>query len=80
MNITSYMDANVTDSATLKVRWEGELFIRRVTHKGSVVTLPEYYKLVKTGIDDKGQWIAVSPKEVPAKTGLQKVDFSNRDK
>ena len=46
---------------------------------GSLVTLPEYYKLVKTGNDDKGQWIAVSPREVPAETGLQKVDFSNTD-
>ncbi len=79
MNITSYMDANVTDSATLRVRWDGELITRRVTKKGSVVTLPEYYKLVKTGTDDKGQWIAVSPKEVPAETGLQKVDFRNKD-
>ncbi len=24
MNITAYMDANVTDSATLRVRWDGE--------------------------------------------------------
>ncbi|HSF46096.1 MAG TPA: hypothetical protein VLA58_08790 [Chitinophagaceae bacterium] len=79
MNITSYMDANVTDSATLRVRWDGELVTRRVTKKGSVVTLPEYYKLVKSGNDDKGQWIAVSPKEVPPETGLQKVDFSNKD-
>jgi hypothetical protein len=79
MNITSFMDANVTDSATLRVRWDGELVTRSVTKKGSLVTLPEYYKLVKTGPDDKGQWIAVLPKEVPAETGLQKVDFSNKD-
>ena len=79
MNITSYTDANVTDSATLRVRWEGEFITRRVTNNGSVVTLPEYYKLVKTGIEDKGRWIAVAPKEVPAETGLQKVDFSNTD-
>lgn len=79
MNITSYMDANVTDSATLRVRWNGELVTRRVTNRGSLVTLPEYYKLVKTGIDDKGQWIAVSPKEIPAETGLHKVDFRNKD-
>jgi hypothetical protein len=79
MNITSYLDANVTDSATLRVRWDGELVTRSVTNKGSVVMLPEYYKLVKTGLDDKGQWIAVSPKEVPTETGLHKVSFSNKD-
>jgi hypothetical protein len=79
LNITSYMDANVTDSATLRVRWGGELVTRKETKNGSVVTLPEYYKLVINGNDDKGQWIAVAPKEVPAETGLQKVDFSNPD-
>ena len=28
LNITSYMDANVTDSATLRVRWNGEFITR----------------------------------------------------
>jgi len=71
------MDANVTDSATLRVRWEGDLITSRKTGNGSVVTLPEYYKLVKAKNDDIGQWVAVSHKEVPAETGLHKVDFSN---
>ena len=79
LNITTYMDANVTDSATLRVRWEGELISRRKTKNGSVITLPEYYKLVKNGNEDLGKWIAVSPKEVPAETGLQNVSFSNSD-
>jgi hypothetical protein len=80
LNITSYMDANVTDSATLRVRWGGEFVTKRETKNGSLVTLPEYYKLVKSGSNDIGQWIAVSPKEVPTETGLQNADFSNRDK
>ncbi len=78
MNITDYMDPNVTDSATLRVRWEGEFIKGRETN-GSVVTLPEYYKLVKTGNDDIGKWIAVAPEDVPAETGLHKVSFSNTD-
>jgi hypothetical protein len=78
INITDYMDANVTDSATLRVRWEGE-FIKGREKNGSVVTLPEYYKLVKTGNDDIGKWMAVAPKDVPAETGLHKVSFSNTD-
>lgn len=80
MNITSYMDANVTDSATLRVRWEGKLITRTKTKNASLVTLPEYYKLIKTGADDKGQWVAVEANEVPTETGLHKVDFSNTDK
>jgi len=79
MNITSYMDANVTDTATLRVRWEGDLITKRETNNGSVVTLPEYYKLVKTGDDEIGEWIAVAPEDVPDETGLHKADFSNQD-
>ena len=75
MNITSYMDANVTDSATLKVRWEGDLIKRRKLINGEVITLPEYYKLVKSGNDDIGTWIAVADTEVPTETGLHSVSF-----
>jgi hypothetical protein len=43
---------------------------------GSLVTLPEYYRLAK----DRGkeQWVAVSPKDVPAETGLARVEFPRR--
>ena len=77
LNFTSYMNANVTDNSTLRVRWEGDLITRRETGSGAVVTLPEYYKLVKTGSDAIGEWIAVAPGEVPAETGLQNVSFTN---
>jgi len=77
LNITSYMDAMVTDLATLRVKWGGELVTVRKTMECSVVSLPEYYKLVKTDNDTIGKWIAVAPKEVPAETGLQKVTFNN---
>jgi hypothetical protein len=79
LNFTSYMNAQVTDISTLRVRWEGDLVTRRETGSGSVVTLPEYYKLVKTGSDDKGEWIAVAPEEVPEETGLQQVNFRSTD-
>ena len=80
MNITFYMDANVTDSATLRVRWQGDLITSKETKNGSVVILPEYYKLIKTDANDKGQWVAVSASEVPTETGLHNVDFRNTDK
>lgn len=79
MNITSYMDANVTDTATLRVRWEGDLITKRETGNGAVITLPEYYKLVKAEGDDIGEWIAVAPEDVPAETGLHDINFSNKD-
>ena len=79
MNITSYMDANVTEPATLSVRWEGDLIKRRETGNGAIITLPEYYKLVKSGDDEVGEWIAIASEDVPAETGLHDVDFSNKD-
>jgi len=78
MNITDYMDPNVTDAATLRIRWDGDLITKKETKNGYVITLPEYYKLVKEDGDDIGKWIAVSPEDVPTETGLHDVDFSNK--
>ncbi len=78
MNITSFMDVNVTDDATLRVRWDGDLITKKETKNGYIVTLPEYYKLVKPENDTIGMWIAVAPEEVPEETGLHNVDFSNQ--
>lgn len=80
LGITSYMDANVTDTATLRVRWTGAYITSRKINNSSVVTLPEYYKLVKTNNDSVGQWMAIDPEDVPKETGLRNVDFSNTDK
>ncbi|WP_246255478.1 hypothetical protein [Cyclobacterium plantarum] len=79
MNITSYMDANVTDSATLRVRWEGDLITKRKTNGHILITLPEYYKMENSSEDDIGQWVAVAPKEVPSETGLHEVSFNRAE-
>jgi hypothetical protein len=79
LNLTAYMNANVTDQSTLRVRWEGDLITKREINGRSVVTIPEYYKLVKSGTDEVGQWIAVPSEEVPAETGLHEVSFTNTD-
>lgn len=80
LNITSFMDATVTDTATLRVRWTPTYRPNRKTNNNSVVTLPEYYELVKNGNDEIGQWIAIASEDVPKETGLHDVDFSNPDK
>lgn len=48
-----------------------------VSKSGPLVTLPEYYRLEK---DNRGreQWTVVGANEVPAETGLAKVDFPQR--
>jgi hypothetical protein len=77
MNITSYMNTNVTEASTLRVRWQGDLITTREINGRSAVTIPEYYKLEKTSSEDKGQWVAVAPEEVPAETGLHDISFKN---
>ncbi len=78
MNITSFMDMSVTDDATLKVRWEGDLVTRTETEIGGLVTLPEYYKFVESDNGGKGEWIAVAPEDVPEETGLHSLSFERR--
>jgi hypothetical protein len=42
-----------------------------------MVTLPEYYRLEKDKMD-RERWVAVTPGNVPAETGLAKVVFPKR--
>jgi len=80
LNITSYLNTDVTDDATLRVRWDGDLITKRKTNNGSLVTLPEYYKFEKTDANDTiGNWIAVAPETVPAETGLHDLTFNREN-
>jgi hypothetical protein len=76
MNITDHLDPNLTDSATFRVRWDGDLVKKKKTDNGYLVTLPEYYKFEKGANGDPGKWIAVAAEDVPAETGLHNVSFS----
>ena len=62
------------DDTTYGYRWTKDTVTKADVKDGSLVTLPEYYRLEK---DSKGKehWVVVSPKDVPAETGLAKVDF-----
>jgi hypothetical protein len=80
LNITSYLNTDVTDSATLRVRWDGDLITKRKIANGNLVTLPEYYHFVKTDPNDSiGNWIAVAPNTVPKETGLHEIEFSREN-
>jgi hypothetical protein len=61
------------DETTYGYQWARDAVAQDVP----LVTLPEYYRLEK---DDKGRerWVAVRPKDVPAETGLARVDFPKR--
>lgn len=75
MNISSFIDVNEIDQATLRIRWKGDLIHERETDNGKLLTLPEYYKLVKEDGNDVGQWVAVPSDKVPEETGLHEADF-----
>ncbi|MBN2138644.1 MAG: hypothetical protein JW720_12625 [Sedimentisphaerales bacterium] len=63
------------DSITYGFRWNDQLVMKKDTKGGSLVTLPEYYRLVnENGV--KPQWVAVQPEDVPTETGLADVRFS----
>jgi len=63
------------DPVTFGYRWDRDLVTTRDSKDGPLLTLPEYYHLVK---DDSGQskWVPVGDQDVPPETGLAEVDFS----
>jgi len=67
------------DSITYGYRWNSQLVTRKDTKDGPLVTLPEYYRLVKHDNEFgklKEEWVVVPPEDVPAETGLAGVSFS----
>ncbi len=57
-----------SDKQTFTYKWSQEL----VTHDDKHFTLPQYYRKVKD--KNKDRWIVVNEKDVPAETGLAKVE------
>jgi len=74
----SFATPFVPDPNTFGYRWNYELTTKKDTPDGTLVTLPEYYRLVKDE-DKKARWIPVRPEDVPAETGLAEVSFSRPD-
>ena len=62
------------DDETYGYRWNDEMVTRTRQAKGAQVILPEYYRKEKR-TDGKDQWVVVKETEVPAETGLTKVEF-----
>jgi hypothetical protein len=74
---SSFATPTALDDTTYGYRWGKDLVTKADSKGGSLVTLPEYYRL---GKDPKGKehWVAVGPKDVPAETGLARVEFPRR--
>lgn len=67
------------DDFSYGYRWSKDAVTNAARNDGPLVTLPEFYRLEK---DPKGteHWVVVSPKDVPAETGLAGVEFPRRRK
>jgi hypothetical protein len=76
---SSFATPVALDDATYGYRWNKDLVTKADAKEGPLVRLPEYYRLEKDR-KDKDHWAVVSPKDVPAETGLTKVVFSQPHK
>ena len=65
------------DNTTYGYKWTKDRVTNADANDGSLVTLPEYYRLEKD-TKDKERWVVVSARDVPAETGLAKVTFPQR--
>jgi hypothetical protein len=71
----SFATPAAIDSITYGFRWNEQLVTIKDTTEGPLVTLPEYYQLMKDN-NKKARWVVVQPEDVPAETGLAEVSFS----
>jgi hypothetical protein len=71
----SFVTPFAPDPNTFGYRWNYEHVTRKDTKDGILVTLPEYYRLMKDD-NNKAQWIPVRPEDVPSETKLAEVSFS----
>lgn len=61
------------DERTYAYSWSSDA----VARNGSTITLPEYFRLDRAANGD-ARWVAVPPDQVPAETGLARVEFPQR--
>ncbi|MCC7433545.1 MAG: hypothetical protein IT363_02595 [Methanoregulaceae archaeon] len=69
----SYATPIALNETTYGIRWKRDL-LSRAGSSESLVTLPEYYRLVKA-TDGKERWVVVKSEEVPSETGLLEAKF-----
>ncbi len=71
---SSFATPVAVDAVTFGYQWNKDTVTKADSEVGPLRTLPQYYRLEK---DKKGKdlWTVVDAKEVPAETGLAKVEF-----
>jgi len=70
---SSFATPMAADPHTFGFRWDLKVVTQTDTKNGSLVKLPEYFRLVKSG--GKPHWVPVRAEEVPVETGLANAQF-----
>ncbi len=70
----SFATPTAIDAETFGYKWAKDAVTKADPKAGSLVTLPEYYRLTKDQ-KDMERWTVVSARDVPTETGLAKVEF-----
>jgi len=63
------------DQHTYGYRWNSDMVTRSEGKGGSLVTLPQYFRLVEDKDKGRKEWVVAKPAEVPPETGLATVEF-----
>ena len=72
---SSFATPTAVDDTTYGYKWAKDSVSKTDPKDGSLITLPEYYRLEKDK-KDKEQWVVVvNAQDVPAETGLAKAEF-----
>ncbi|MHC5076644.1 MAG: hypothetical protein ACYTFM_09475 [Planctomycetota bacterium] len=71
----SFANPAAPDPHTFEYQWNDQMVTKKESKDGPLVTLPQYYHLVKDN-NKKAKWIPIQPEDVPAETGLADVSFS----
>lgn len=74
---TDFVRTKVSDPETLCLEWNMNQVRRKQTKNGSLVVIPEYYRLDSKApsADNNGMWTAIHANEVPLETKLAEVHF-----
>jgi len=71
----SFASPVAPDSSTFGYQWNYQLVTKNEFKGCPVVTLPQYYHLVKDN-NKKAKWVPVQPEDVPTETGLTQASFT----
>jgi hypothetical protein len=68
------------DENTFGYRWNEKLAPKSDSKPGALVTLPEYFHLVKGESDQNSRWVPVAAEQVPEETGLRQAEFPRAER